>query len=443
MDRRPEIVALGLAVGLVLADSSVVILALPDILDHFNVSIDHVAWVLTLFNLVLAISAVPAAFLARRVGAAWVCSFGLVVFAAASLVCAVAPKFEWLLVGRGVQAVGGACAVCAALELLVSRMGSDTRAALVWTAAGAIGAAAGPAIGGALTDLISWRAIFAVQVPLALFALAYTVREKRVAPARVKPHRPSISANLALALLSASLTAALFLVVLLLINGWGLTPLGAAAVVTAMPVTAAITYRVLPTPPSPQAEAVTGLILVAGGLAALGVLPGKGWGWTLPPQALIGAGLAMALGALTRLAMAGRMPLAIHGGWTIAARHAGVVVGLLVLTPVFTGDLQSQERAAEHAGTRLVLNAPLSLTHKIELGSRLQNAINSGSPSRPPDIHPAFAPLGTTGAAPRLEAAIQDQVDRAVTHAFSRSFLFASLFALAALIPLGVRRLAS
>ena len=440
MDRRPEIVALGLAVGLVLADSSVVILALPDILDQFNVSIDHVAWVLTLFNLVLAISALPAAWLARRVGAAWVCSFGLVVFAAASLVCAVAPHFEWLLAGRAVQAVGGACAVCAALELLVSRMESDTRAALVWTAAGAIGAAAGPAIGGALTDLVSWRAIFAVQVPLALFALAYTVREKRVAPAYVKPHRPSISANLALALLSAALTAALFLVVLLLINGWGLTPLGAAVVVTAMPVTAAITYRLLPAPPSPRAEAATGLILVGGGLAALAVLPGKGWWWTLPPQALIGAGLAMALGALTRLAMAGRMPLAIHGGWTIAARHAGVVVGLVVLTPVFTHDLQAQERAAEHAGTRLVLNAQLSLTHKIELGSRLQDAINSGSPSRPPDIHPAFAPLGTTGAAPKLEAAIQDQVDRAVTHAFSRSFLFASLFALAALIPLAFRK---
>jgi hypothetical protein len=280
-------------------------------------------------------------------------------------------------------------------------------------------------------------------VPLALFALVYVLREKSTVRSMVKAHRPSISANLALALLSAALTAALFLVVLLLINGWGLTPLGAAVVVTAMPVAAAITYRVLPAPPSPPAEAATGLILVAGGLAALGVIPGKGWWWTLPPQALIGAGLAMALGALTRLALMGRTPLAVHGGWTIAARHAGVVVGLLVLTPVFTHDLLAQEKAAEHAGTRLVLNAPLSLTHKIELGTRMQGLINSGSPSRPPDIRPAFAPLGSTGAAPKLEAAMQNEVDRAVTHAFSRSFLFASLFALAALIPLGVRRLLS
>ena len=45
MGERRTVVALGLVVGLVLADSSVVILALPDILDHFDVSIDHVAWV--------------------------------------------------------------------------------------------------------------------------------------------------------------------------------------------------------------------------------------------------------------------------------------------------------------------------------------------------------------------------------------------------------------
>src|SRR3954453_20754828 len=54
MGERRTVVALGLIVGLVLADSSVVILALPDILDHFDVSIDSVAWVLTLFNLGLA-----------------------------------------------------------------------------------------------------------------------------------------------------------------------------------------------------------------------------------------------------------------------------------------------------------------------------------------------------------------------------------------------------
>ena len=116
-------------------------------------------------------------------------------------------------------------------------------------------------------------------------------------------HRPSIAANLALALLSAALTAALFLVVLLLINGWGHSADRGAAVVTAMPVTAAITLPRAAAPPSPVPAAAAGRSWSAGGLSALALLPGRGLGLALPPQVLIGAGLALALGALTRTAL--------------------------------------------------------------------------------------------------------------------------------------------
>src|SRR6478752_6536429 len=161
MGERRTVVALGLIVGLVLADSSVVILALPDILDHFNVSIDHVAWVLTLFNLVLAVVAVPAAYLSRRFAPGVVCTAGLLLFAAASLGCALAPDFTWLLVSRAGQAVGGA--------------------------------AAGPAVGGVLTDAISWQAIFFVQVPLALAAMALIPhRSRRPAPVTTPAGRPAL-----------------------------------------------------------------------------------------------------------------------------------------------------------------------------------------------------------------------------------------------------------
>ena len=129
MGERRTVVALGLIVGLVLADSSVVILALPDILDHFNVSIDHVAWVLTLFNLVLAVVAVPAAYLSRRFAPSLVCSAGAAaVRSGLAGLRAGAPTSTWLLVSRAVQAVGGAAAVCAALELLSTVAGSEKRA---------------------------------------------------------------------------------------------------------------------------------------------------------------------------------------------------------------------------------------------------------------------------------------------------------------------------
>src|ERR687895_2967701 len=98
---------LGLGVGLALADSSIVTLALPEILGELDVGITEVAWVLTSFNLVLAVVVLPAAYAARRRprGAFVV---GTAVFAAASLVCGLAPWFELLLAARCGQAVGAA-----------------------------------------------------------------------------------------------------------------------------------------------------------------------------------------------------------------------------------------------------------------------------------------------------------------------------------------------
>ena len=101
---------LGLAVALVLADSSVVTLALPDILARFDVGITEVAWVLISYNLILAGAAVPAAHLARRRPRVFGL-VGLVVFAISSLACGLAGDFGILIAARCVQALGGAFVV--------------------------------------------------------------------------------------------------------------------------------------------------------------------------------------------------------------------------------------------------------------------------------------------------------------------------------------------
>ena len=438
MGRRARTVLLGLSVGLVLADSSVVTLALPKILAEFDVEVATLAWALTSFNLALALAALPAAFLARR-RPALVFGAGAVVFAAASLGCAFAPSFDVLVGARALQGVAGAAVVCAALDLLSNVFGADAPATRIWALAGVLGASIGPAAGGILTQALGWQSIFVVQAPVILVALSVLLG-LRARPVAEPAGRPNFTANAALLLVSGALVAALFLLVILLINGWRIEPLAAGLIVTVMPLSAIAAARFLGSITPLWARAASGTILISGGLAALGWLPHAGAIWTVPPQIAVGAGLGLALSALTERALAGRSAQAVHGGWTIAARHAGVVLGLLLLTPIFTTDLERNEDDALAAGTSVVLDSRIPPLRKLSVARDVLVSVDAAKEeARIPDVKavvghegdPAYAELGSD---------LQDQLDRAVTNAFSRSFLAAALLGLLALIPILVGR---
>ena len=344
---------LGLAVALALADSSVVTLALPDIVSRFGVSITDVAWVLISYNLVLAAAAVPAAHLARG-RPRLVCAAGLVVFAAASLACGLASSFPVLLAGRCVQAAGAALVVATALVLLAGVEGSEQRAAHVWARAGVLGAALGPAIGGILTQLAGWEAIFLAQAPVALLPLLALWRLRVPRPAAVATAgRPHTGANLALLLGSAALSAALFLLVILLVNGWSIDPAAAGLIVTLMPLAAIAAGRLAPAVESRVVRAVTGFVLIAGGLAALGLLPHAGWGWTVRAAAARRGG-ARPHGRRADRAGSGRprtpgRPRRLDD--RVAARGHRRSASL-VLTPVFTHELARNQERGDEGGRR-------------------------------------------------------------------------------------------
>ena len=412
------------AVAAVLADSSIVTLALPVLVREFDAGVAEVAWVLISFNLALALAALPAARLVASRGGrpAWL--GGLIAFAGASLFCALAPALGVLVAARCVQAIGGAVVVAAAFELISAEVDAR-RAVTVWGGAGVLGAAVGPALGGALTELLSWQAIFVAQVPLVLLGVIGR-DHPRAAEERAPSERAPLGVLAALALISAALTAALFLLVLMLIEGWRLSPLEAARVVSIMPVVALVAAPLGNRIGGGRLRAATGAIAVSGGLAALGLLPGAHVAWTIAPQLLIGFGLGLTLTALTEGALAGAGPVRPRAAASIAARHGGVVVGLALLTPLFTADLDGQGVAAQRAGSALLLDARLRPAVKIELGARLAERVERAD-GRLPNLRPAFrnlnldrderAPLG------RLRSEVTDEVERAATHAFSRSFL--------------------
>jgi MFS family permease len=433
---------LGVAVGLALADSSIVTLALPEILGEFDVAITSVAWVLTSFNLVLAALAVPAAYVSRR-RPREAFMVGTLVFASASLACGLAPSFDVLVGARCVQAVGAALLVTAALDLLWQAERSDERALRTWVAAGVLGAALGPAVGGILTQLLGWESIFLAQVPLAL-VLLLAARNPRM-PRRVRDlsraGRPSIAANGALLLVAGGLVAALFLVVLLLVDGWGMSPAAAGVVVTVMPLVAIAVGRMRPQSLGPVQGTACGVILLAGGLAALALMPRAGWGWTIPPQLLVGAGLGLTVAGLTEYALRDRPDQVVHGGWTIAARHAGVVVGLVLLAPVLTTALEENRDEAIRAGAAVVLDSEIPPLDKLGVAQDVLAEVDRANEvGELPDVDRAFEGRPDDDEWRTLFDGLQEQLDRAVTSAFAGPFLLAAALSLCALVPVAFMR---
>ena len=428
------------SVALVLADSSIVTLALPDMLREFDATVFGISWVLTAFNVVLAAAVLPAARAAQgRPAATW--AAGLAVFAAASLACAVAPSLAVVIAGRCAQALGGAAVVAGAIELLAGARGSHRAAAPGWGTAGVVGLAVGPAVGGALTELLSWQSIFALQVPAVLAAPAVLARPA-IAVEPGSAGRVDLRPEIALGLLSAALTGALFLLVVMLIEGWRNGPLAAAAIVSVMPAATLAASALARRVGSGGPAIGGGAVAIAGGLAALGLLPGAAAGWTLAPQLLVGAGIALALPGLTDRALRGRDPQGRRAAATIAARHAGIVLGILLLTPIFSAELDDQHDAALRAGTALVLDAALSPQVKVAVGEAVSARVERAG-GRLPRLSGA---LQTVAAPPqarpelrRLERALEEEVDKAATHAFSTSFLMAAALALLALAAIGWR----
>ena len=357
------------ASGLVLADAAIVTLALPPLLLELDTTVEGVAAVIAVYTGVLALSLPLSAALHGR----WTGPAGALLFGAASVGCASAGSLELLLVMRALQALGGAALLTAAFDALDGG-GAGRR---LWIGAAVAGTAAGPALGGLLTELFDWRAIFIAQAPVALAAAPALLRTPLPTESLSRrPRAPSdILAAVALALLSGALTAVVFLLVLLLISGWSVEPLAAAAAVSVLPV-AAVAGSFIRAPAATRA--VAGCVLVAGGIACLALLPEASALWTIVPQLLAGVGMGMAFPAL-----AGELlPERTRGqaAALLSLRHAGITLVLVALAPIVAAELDEQVDLARERGTAVVLDSALPPTDKIAMAPRLFAEIETEDP---------------------------------------------------------------
>ena len=116
--RRGLSAPLAAAVAVAFADSSIVVLALPQLYGQFHTSIEGVSWVVTAYNLAVAVAALLLVLFVHRVNASWVLGAGLVVFLAGSIACASSQNLGFLIGARSVQGVGAALLLVGALPVL-------------------------------------------------------------------------------------------------------------------------------------------------------------------------------------------------------------------------------------------------------------------------------------------------------------------------------------
>lgn len=162
-----------LASSLAFIDGSVVNVALPAIGASLHGEAAGLQWVINAFLLPLSALLLFGGAAGDRFGKRRLLIGGVALFGVASIACAAAPSLGWLLAARFLQGMGAALLMPNSLAILgVSFAGeAKGRAVGIWAAAGAIGGAIGPVIGGWLTDMWSWRAIFLINIPLVAGAM--------------------------------------------------------------------------------------------------------------------------------------------------------------------------------------------------------------------------------------------------------------------------------
>nr|WP_099022139.1 MFS transporter [Mycolicibacterium palauense] len=177
--RRKAVILASCCLSLLIAsmDMTIVNVAIPSIQSEFAASAAHLQWVIDIYTLVLAGLLLLAGAAGDRFGRRRVFQAGLIVFAAGSLLCSMAPSIELLIAARLVQGIGGSMLNPVAMSIITQVFtGREERARAigVWGAVVGISMALGPIVGGALIETVGWRSVFWINLPVCALAIVLT-----------------------------------------------------------------------------------------------------------------------------------------------------------------------------------------------------------------------------------------------------------------------------
>ncbi|WP_122816749.1 MFS transporter [Nocardioides pantholopis] len=389
--RLPALIVLATVQLMVILDGTIVNVALPAVRADLGLSEVGLAWVVNAFFVAFALVLLPAGRLGDLVGPRRVLTAGLTVFVVATALCGLAESPAALLAARALQGVGGGLASAVVLGMVAALFPEPAGRARAFGAlafVGAAGGAAGALLGGALTDLGSWRWVFGVNVPLALAVLAgvlLAVPEQPgiglraglaarvpLVPRRLLTHRRFALANAVLLSVTVAGFSFQFLSGLYLQEQLGWSPMRTG--LAYLPVTAAIAVASiglsarLAASIGPERVAVAGLVLFVVGLVVLSAFPADGAFWrdVAFPMLLLGTGFGLAMPQVIGMAMAvaGEADGGAASGVVATTQQLGGAVGLAVLVPLAsattlgTGLLAAAGVLAVGAGVAATLVGP-------------------------------------------------------------------------------------
>jgi EmrB/QacA subfamily drug resistance transporter len=176
--------AMCFALFMVMLDNTVVNVALPSIQRDLHASLSALEWTVNAYTLTFAVLMVTGGRLGDIFGRRMMFLFGVVVFGASSAAIAFAPNDVTLVAFRAVQGIGAAFMMPATLSIITQAFPPEQRGMAIgtWAGVSALALAIGPVLGGFLTQSVSWRAIFFINPPIAVGAVAVTLfaaRESR------------------------------------------------------------------------------------------------------------------------------------------------------------------------------------------------------------------------------------------------------------------------